>query len=126
MEEDLPTELNNAAPTSGGTWTTWIADVLLAVQLVWIFPWAIFQRGVFKGGLAKEPLFDFFVEIGAALPSIGALCFVVLHSWTARRRKSPIQNALPSIVAVILAAAIILLFAFSWFMDDVVNRNATR
>src|SRR2546429_611403 len=63
VDENQPVPLSYAATPLpvDGRWPTWIAFALLGVQVIWIIPWALFQRGLFEDGLSKQPLFDFFV-----------------------------------------------------------------
>jgi hypothetical protein len=103
-----------------------MAVLLVIGQFAWVFPWALFQRGVFEDNTLKRPLQDFFIEIGLTLPSIAFVLVSGLRCWIEYRETRSVRGRMGYIVISVLGLAFIGLIAASWVVDDVVTANVTH
>ncbi len=96
---------------------------LFLLQFPWACGWGIRTQGWLPDGSPKEPLRDFGIEVGIAIPTVGILAASAAQLVLHRHRRAPLRNAIPAIVVASLAALFVSAAILGWVWDDFVRRT---
>jgi hypothetical protein len=101
----------------------WLPFVLLISQFIWWLPAMFWSRDMLMDGLSKRPLFDLWVYAMTVAPSIAAFSVGLRQCRSIYRQESSLKHCGVTIIAMLLAAAIIAMTIYGWVDDDLVNRS---
>ncbi len=110
-------------PSAVSSASAWVGvAALVGVQTVWYFTWAFQTLDRLDDGSPKQPLRDFVLILGAAVPAVMLLVpCVALAGWQ-WRRQVPFSRRLPLLIGVLICLLTIGGVGFDWVDQDVLHR----